>query len=258
MFLSYVRGSRQHLYCIFQSLLKYYRNSLKISFQTISNVTLFVSMKSPFDFSQSPEKQRNQWHIRSWRHNDTRRLHFLCGGPNDVFILKTTGTLSIASGKKVLSDCGAKAEYIFCRSQSLSLQPHMQTWRVSFWACFTSVSFMTRSSLNGSSYAWTSVTLRQATIAQPGSQSCAQEHHASNSQDVQHKTLFLLKIASITILILIGSALILILKNLAVDVYRGRTCNNAAPMHLPPMKQGETGSRKSYGLALVHCREPRQ
>jgi len=37
-----------------------------------------------------------------------------CGGANDVFIIQTMETLSISAlGKKVLLDCGAKAENIF-------------------------------------------------------------------------------------------------------------------------------------------------
>ena len=37
-----------------------------------------------------------------------------CGCPNDVFIIKTTRTLDISvSGKKVLLDCGTKADNIF-------------------------------------------------------------------------------------------------------------------------------------------------
>ena len=76
---------------------------------------------------------------------------------------------------------------------------------------------------------------------------------------------FLKRLRSIPFLFLIGSAslILLIIKKLAVDDvhHPGRTpsAGNAAVapiMQLPPLKQeGEAGSKKSYGLTVVHCRE---
>ena len=90
-----------------------------------------------------------------------------CGGPNDVFIMQTTGTLSIsASYKSVLLDCGAKAENIFWQAAgavTIATYSHMEGNILGF----TSVTMMTESSLNGHLHAQTAVVLQMATITPP-------------------------------------------------------------------------------------------
>ena len=92
-----------------------------------------------------------------------------CGCPNHVFIIKTTRTLDISvSGKKVLLDCGTKADNIFwqvAEAVTIATYAHMEGNILSF----TSVSMMTGSSLNGIIRAQTAVVLQKATITQPGS-----------------------------------------------------------------------------------------
>ena len=90
-----------------------------------------------------------------------------CGRPNDVFIIQTTGTLSISvSGKKVLLDCGARAENIFWQAAgavTVATYAHMEGNILGF----TSVSMMTGSSVNGIIHAQTAVVLQKATVNQP-------------------------------------------------------------------------------------------
>ena len=88
---------------------------------------------------------------------------FFCGGENDVFIIQTAQTFYVASDKKVILACGAKAENIFwqvAEAVTVGTGAHMEGNILGF----TSVSFNTGSSLNGGIYAQTAVTLQVATI----------------------------------------------------------------------------------------------
>ena len=85
-----------------------------------------------------------------------------------------------------------------------------------------------------------------------------------NKRSTTRRSFFLKRLQPLPCTVLIGSALILILNNLAVDVRpgtpEGKQNADAAPiMQLPPMRKHDvgktTGSRKSYGLTVVHCRE---
>ena len=90
-----------------------------------------------------------------------------CGGANDVFIIQTPLTLSMSvSGKKVLLDCGARAENIFWQAAtavSIATGAHMEGNILGM----TTVTMMTGSSINGIIHAQTFVTLQQATITPP-------------------------------------------------------------------------------------------
>jgi len=90
-----------------------------------------------------------------------------CGGANDVFIIQTPLTLSMSvSGKKVLLDCGARAENIFWQAAtavSVATDAHMEGNILGM----TTVTMMTGSSINGIIHSQTFVTLQQATITPP-------------------------------------------------------------------------------------------
>mmetsp|Transcript_19492 Transcript_19492/g.28798 ORF Transcript_19492/g.28798 Transcript_19492/m.28798 type:complete len:280 (+) Transcript_19492:115-954(+) len=91
-----------------------------------------------------------------------------CGEPDDVFIIQMSQTFYVASGKKVLLDCETNAANIFWQvadAVTIGTGAHMEGNILGF----TSVSFNTGSSLNGSIYAQTAVALQQATITQPDS-----------------------------------------------------------------------------------------
>jgi hypothetical protein len=91
---------------------------------------------------------------------------FFCGGENDVFIIQTAQTFYVASDKKVILACGAKAENIFwqvAEAVTVGTGAHMEGIILGF----TGVTFNTGSSLNGRIYAQTMVALQKATITQP-------------------------------------------------------------------------------------------
>ena len=91
-----------------------------------------------------------------------------CGGANDVFIIQTPFTLSMSvSGKKVLLDCGARAENIFWQAAtavSIATGAHMEGNILGM----TTVTMMTGSSINGIiQHSLTFVILQQATLIPP-------------------------------------------------------------------------------------------
>ena len=90
-----------------------------------------------------------------------------CGGANDVFIIQTPLTLSMSvSGKKVLLDCGARAENIFWQAAtavSIATGAHMEGNILGK----TTVTMMTGSSINGIIHSQTFVILQIATITPP-------------------------------------------------------------------------------------------
>jgi hypothetical protein len=91
---------------------------------------------------------------------------YLTGGPTDVFILKTTGSLSQASGKKVILKEGVLASNIFWQVAghvTVGTTAHME----GVLLVKNHAVFMTGSSLNGRVLAQTAVTLDSATITQP-------------------------------------------------------------------------------------------
>ena len=86
-----------------------------------------------------------------------------CGSHKDVFIIQITKPLNLSPDKRVILDCGAKAENIFwqvAEAVTVGTGAHMEGNILGF----TSVSFNTGSSLNGGIYAQTAVTLQVATI----------------------------------------------------------------------------------------------
>jgi hypothetical protein len=88
---------------------------------------------------------------------------FFCGNHKDVFIIQVTNQLNIASNKKVILDCGAKAENIFwqvAEAVTIGTGAHMEGSILGF----TSVSLNTGSSLNGGIYSQTAVSLQVATV----------------------------------------------------------------------------------------------
>ena len=91
---------------------------------------------------------------------------FFCGGPDDVFIIQMAKDLNIASNKKVILDCGAKADNIIwqvAEAVTVGTGAHMEGNILGL----TGVTFNTGSSLNGRIYAQTAVALQKATITQP-------------------------------------------------------------------------------------------
>jgi len=86
-----------------------------------------------------------------------------CGNHKDVFIIQITKQLNVASDKKVILDCGAKAENIIwqvAEAVTVGTGAHMEGSILGF----TSVSFNTGSSLNGGIYAQTAVSVQKAAI----------------------------------------------------------------------------------------------
>jgi hypothetical protein len=89
---------------------------------------------------------------------------FFCGNHKDVFIIQVTNQLNIAPDKKVILNCGAKAENIFwqvAEAVTIGTGAHMEGSILGF----TSVSLNTGSSLNGGIYSQTAVSLQVATVA---------------------------------------------------------------------------------------------
>jgi hypothetical protein len=87
------------------------------------------------------------------------------GGPNDVFILQTTGTLLLSAGTKVFLSGGAQAKNIFWQvagAVSVRTTAVMQ----GIILAKTNVVFETGSSLTGRILAQTACTLQMATITQ--------------------------------------------------------------------------------------------
>jgi hypothetical protein len=88
------------------------------------------------------------------------------GGPDDVFILQTTGTLMLSDNTKVILMGGAQANNIFwqvAESVGVGKNAVMQ----GILLAKTSVVFETGSSLTGRILAQTTCTLQMATITQP-------------------------------------------------------------------------------------------
>jgi hypothetical protein len=94
------------------------------------------------------------------------------GGPNDVFILQTTGVLSTAVGIKVILKGGAMARNVIWQvagNVAIGAAAEMQ----GVILCYTDVVFVTGSSLVGAVMAQTAVALQKATITAPPGGLCA-------------------------------------------------------------------------------------
>jgi hypothetical protein len=89
----------------------------------------------------------------------------LKGGPCDVFILQTTGILTLSSNANVLLSGGVQAANVFWQvagSVDINTGAHIEGTIL----CFTKVVFFTGSSIYGRVYAQTAVTLGSATVKQ--------------------------------------------------------------------------------------------
>jgi hypothetical protein len=87
------------------------------------------------------------------------------GGPDDVFILQTTGALTLAANTKVILLGGARAENIFWQvagNVEVLAGAHLE----GILLIKTDAAFITGSSLNGSILTQTACTLQKATIMQ--------------------------------------------------------------------------------------------
>lgn len=88
------------------------------------------------------------------------------GGANDVWILQTSGDLSMAAGKRVTLKGGAQAKNIFWQVAghvTIGATAHL----VGILLCKTDVTVQTGATMNGRILAQTQVALQQATIVQP-------------------------------------------------------------------------------------------
>jgi hypothetical protein len=94
------------------------------------------------------------------------------GGPNDVFIMQTTGVLSTAVGIKVILKGGAVARNVIWQvagNVAIGAAAEMQ----GVILCKTDVVFVTGSSIVGAVFAQTAVALQKATITAPPGGLCA-------------------------------------------------------------------------------------
>jgi len=90
----------------------------------------------------------------------------LSGGANDVWIFQITGTLDIATGKKVLLSGGALAKNIFWQVAGVvTLQAGSQFEGIIL--AQTNIAMVTGASANSRLLAQTAVTLQQNTVTQP-------------------------------------------------------------------------------------------
>ena len=90
---------------------------------------------------------------------------FLVGGPNDVFIIKTTGVLTLATNTKVLLSGGVQAKNVFwwvAGDAAIGTGAMMN----GVILCATKVLFATGSSLTGRILSQTAVTLQKARITE--------------------------------------------------------------------------------------------
>ncbi|KAJ1449127.1 hypothetical protein M885DRAFT_419440, partial [Pelagophyceae sp. CCMP2097] len=88
---------------------------------------------------------------------------YVSGGPDDIFILQTTGDVVVASDVRVVLDGGAVAENIFWQvagAVRVGARAHLE----GVFLVKTYCAFVTGSSLNGRILAQTAVTLQAATI----------------------------------------------------------------------------------------------
>jgi hypothetical protein len=89
----------------------------------------------------------------------------LQGGPDDVFIFQSTGVLTLAADKKVILSGGVQAKNVFWQiAGNVVIEARASMQGIIF--CFTNVDFITGSSLQGSIYSQTAVSLGMATITQ--------------------------------------------------------------------------------------------
>ena len=90
----------------------------------------------------------------------------LNGGANDVWIFQITGTLDIASGKKILLTGGAQAKNIFWQVAdvvTLGSGSHFE----GIVLAQKNIALLTGASINGRLLAQTAVTLQSNTVTQP-------------------------------------------------------------------------------------------
>jgi hypothetical protein len=85
------------------------------------------------------------------------------GGPDDVWIISTMGAVSLAAGMDVILLGGAQAKNIFWRGATTA-EIGADASMAGIMLFFTSVLFITGSSLNGAIYSQTAVALQMATI----------------------------------------------------------------------------------------------
>jgi len=90
----------------------------------------------------------------------------LNGGPDDVWIFQISGTLSVASGKKVLLTGGVQPKNIFwlvSNSVALNTTSHLE----GIVSSLTAITMTAGSTVNGRLFAQTAVTLNANTVTNP-------------------------------------------------------------------------------------------
>jgi hypothetical protein len=93
------------------------------------------------------------------------------GGANDVFVIQTTGIVTIASAKKIILAGGAQAKNIFWQvAGDVAIGTDAEFKGMIH--CFTKVVLFTGSSLEGNIYSQTAVTLQKATV---DAETCTEE-----------------------------------------------------------------------------------
>jgi hypothetical protein len=85
------------------------------------------------------------------------------GGVDDIWIISTTGVLTLAAGVEIILEGGAQAKNIFWRTAG-NAAIGADASMAGIMLIFTDVLFITGSSLNGAIYAQTAVNLQKATI----------------------------------------------------------------------------------------------